>query len=90
MSSISKYKNGWLLLLFIMIGTVIGGLISEVTAGVSGLSWLSYGNTFGINSNGNPLVLDLGILVITFALQIKITVASIIGVIAAIVIYRFI
>ena len=82
MSSISKYKNGWLLLLFIMIGIVIGGLISEVTAGVSGLSWLSYGNTFGINSNGNPLVLDLGILVIT--------VASIIGVIAAIVIYRFI
>ena len=90
MSSISKYKNGWLLLLFIMIGIVIGGLISEVAAGVSGLSWLSYGNTFGINSNGNPLVLDLGILVITFALQIKITVASIIGVIAAIVIYRFI
>ena len=90
MSSISKYKNGWLVLLFIMIGIVIGGLISEVTAGVSGLSWLSYGNTFGINSNGNPLVLDLGILVITFALQIKITVASIIGVIAAIVIYRFI
>ena len=90
MSSISKYKNGWLLLLFIMIGIVIGGLISEVTAGVSGLSWLSYGNTFGINSNGNPLVLDLGILVITFALQIKITVASIIGVIAAIVIFRFI
>ena len=90
MSSISKYKNGWLLLLFIMIGIVIGGLISEVTAGVSGLSWLSYGNTFSINSNGNPLVLDLGILVITFALQIKITVASIIGVIAAIVIYRFI
>ena len=90
MSSISKYKNGWLLLLFIMIGIVIGGLISEVTAGVSGLSWLSYGNTFGFNSNGNPLVLDLGILVITFALQIKITVASIIGVIAAIVIYRFI
>ena len=90
MSSISKYKNGWLLLLFIMIGIVIGGLLSEVTAGVSGLSWLSYGNTFGINSNGNPLVLDLGILVITFALQIKITVASIIGVIAAIVIYRFI
>ena len=36
MSSISKYKNGWLLLLFIMIGIVIGGLISEGTAGVSG------------------------------------------------------
>jgi hypothetical protein len=90
MSNISKYKNGWLLLLFILIGIVIGGLISELTSNVAGLSWLSYGNTFGINNSGNPLVLDLGIFVITFALQIKITVASIIGVIAAIVIYKFI
>lgn len=89
MSNISKYKNGWLLLLFIMIGVVVGGLISELTAGVSGLNWLSYGDTFGISS-GNPLVLDLGILVITFALQIKITIASIIGVVLAIVVYKFI
>ena len=42
MSSISKYKNGWLLLLFIMIGIVIGGLISEVTAGVSGSGNIGY------------------------------------------------
>ena len=90
MSNISRYKNGWLLLLFILIGIVIGGLISELTSNVARLSWLSYGNTFGINNSGNPLVLDLGIFVITFALQIKITVASIIGVIAAIVIYKFI
>ncbi len=90
MSNISKYKNGWLLLLFILIGIVFGGLISEMTAKVPGLSWLSYGNTFGINNAGNALVLDLGILVVTFALQIKITIASIIGVILAVVIYKFI
>lgn len=87
MSNISKYKNGWLLLLFILIGIVLGGLIAELTAGVHALSWLSYGQSFGLDS---PLVLDLGVLVLTFALQIKITVASIIGVILAIVIYRFI
>lgn len=90
MSNISKYKNGWLLLLFILIGIVLGGLISELTVNIPALSWLSYGNTFGISNAGNALVLDLGILVITFALQIKITIASIIGVIAAIVIYRFV
>ena len=70
-----------------MIGIVLGGLIAESTAGIESLSWLSYGNTFGLDS---PLVINLGVLVITFALQIKITIASIIGVIAAIVIYRFI
>lgn len=86
MSNISKYKNGWLLLLFIMIGIVLGGLIAESTAGISSLSWLSYGNTFGLDS---PLILNLGVLVITFALQIKITIASIIGVILAIIIYKF-
>lgn len=90
MSNISKYKNGWMLLLFVLIGIVLGGLIAELTAGISGLSWLSYGNTFGINNQGNALVLDLGILVVTFALQIKITIASIIGVILAIVAYKFI
>lgn len=87
MSNISKYKNGWMLFLFIMIGIVIGGLISEATSNISGLNWLSYGKTFGLDS---PLVLNLGVLVITFALQIKLTIASIIGVIAAIIIYRFI
>ena len=73
--------------MFILIGIVFVGLIADLTAGVHTLSWLSYGQSFGLNS---PLVLDLGVLVLTFALQIKITIASIIGVILAIIIYRFI
>lgn len=87
MSNISRYKNGWLLLLFILIGIVLGGLIGDVTAGIPSLDWLGYGNSFGLSS---PLVLDLGVMVVTFALQIKITIASIIGVILAIIIYRLI
>ncbi len=90
MSSLSRYKNGWMLLLFILIGVVVGSLISDLTSGVPALSWLSYGRTFGINNSGNPLILDLGILVITFALQIRLTIASILGVIIAIIVYRFV
>ena len=67
--------------------TLFRSLIAELTASVHALSWLSYGQSFGLD---NPLVLNLGVLVITFALQIKITIASIIGVILAIIIYRFI
>ncbi|MBQ2022530.1 MAG: DUF4321 domain-containing protein, partial [Lachnospiraceae bacterium] len=47
--------------------------------------WLNYGEAFGLN---NPLVLNFGILVITFGLTIRITMASIIGVIIAILVYR--
>ena len=47
--------------------------------------WLGYGQSFGMDS---PLVLNLGVLVITFGLSIHITMASIIGVVIAIIIYR--
>ena len=80
-------KNNWALFLLILTGIVLGGFIGNLAVGVPWLSWLSYGQTFGLTS---PLILDLGILVLTFGLTIKITIASIIGVLLAILIYRLI
>ncbi len=80
-----RSKNGWVLLVMLLSGIVLGGFIGMLTSGVSGLSWLNYGQSFGLE---NPIVLDLGILILTFGLSIQITIASIIGVIAAIIIYR--
>ena len=74
------------LLLLLLSGIVLGGFIGEMTAKVPGLSWLNFGESFGLN---DPLILNLGILVITFGLSIRITMASIIGVIIAILIYHF-
>ena len=82
-----RSKNSWTLLLLLLSGIVLGGFIGEMVAGVSGFSWLNYGESFGLNT---PLVLNFGILVITFGLTIRITMASIIGVILAILVYRFI
>jgi hypothetical protein len=79
-------KNSWVLLIFVLVGLVLGGFLGMLTQNISGLSWLNYGQTFGLDS---PIVLNLGILVITFGLNIKITICSIIGMIIAIVIYRF-
>jgi hypothetical protein len=79
-------KNSWVLLIFVLVGLVLGGFLGMLTQNISGLSWLNYGQTFGLDS---PIVLNLGILVITFVLNIKITICSIIGMIIAIVIYRF-
>ena len=79
-------KNTWALFLMVLTGIVLGGFIGMLAVGVPALSWLSYGQTFGLSS---PIVLDLGILVLTFALNIRITVAGIIGVLISIIIYRF-
>lgn len=80
-------KNNWALFLLLLAGIMLGGFIGNLTAGIPGLSWLNYGQSFGLTS---PIVLDLGVLVITFALTINITIASIIGVLIAIIIYRLI
>ncbi|MDD6482632.1 MAG: DUF4321 domain-containing protein [Lachnospiraceae bacterium] len=80
-------KNYWTLLILILAGVVLGGFIGQLTADIPALSWLNYGRTFGLSS---PLVLDLGILVLTFGLTIKITIAGIIGIVLAIIIYRLI
>lgn len=80
-----KNKNFWILLLLLLAGIVLGGFFGNMAAGVPWLSWLNFGQSFGLDS---PLVLNLGILVITFGLSIKITMASIIGVAIALIIYR--
>ncbi len=79
------YKSGWTCTLLVMAGIVLGGLIGTLCSGVPALSWLNYGQSFGL---ANPLVLDLGILVLTFGFTLKITVAGIIGILIAILIYR--
>lgn len=76
-------KNTWTCFLLILAGIVLGGFIGSLFPD----SWLNFGQTFGLSS---PLVLDLGILSVTFGLTIKITIAGIIGIITGIIVYRFI
>ena len=78
-------KNNWALVLLILVGVVLGGLIGRFCSGIPALSWLGYGQSFGFV---NPIVLDLGILVLTFGLTVDITVAGILGIVIAIIIYR--
>ena len=81
----TKEKNVWILLLFILSGLVIGGLLGEFAKDISFLSWLSYGQSFGLS---NPIELDLGVVKITFGLMVNIKIASIVGLLIAIFVYR--
>ena len=80
-------KNFWILLIMLLAGSVLGGFMGQLANGISWLSWLNFGQSFGLDS---PLVINFGILVITLGLTIKITMASIIGIAIALIIYRMI
>lgn len=76
-----KGKNCWTCLILILAGIVIGGFLGSLLP----FQFLNFGQTFGLSS---PIVLDLGVLVLTFGLTIKITVASILGIVIALVVYK--
>lgn len=76
-------RVNWLLIVLILVGFVIGRFIGTYFEG----SFLNYGQAFGLN---NPIELDLGFIIFTFGLKIQITIASVIGVIISLVVYRFI
>ena len=80
-----KEKNSSILIIFVLCGLVIGGLIGELTKGVSWLNWLAYGQSFGLS---NPVTLDLGVMQLTLGLMFKINIAGVIGIIVAIFLYR--
>jgi len=81
----TREKSTWIVLLFICAGLVIGGLLGEVASQVDWLSWLAYGQTFGIE---NPFVLNLNVLSLTFAFALHINIASIIGLTISIFLYK--
>ena len=81
----TRDKNIWILILFILSGLVIGGLLGELASKVDFLWWLGYGESFGLTS---PLELDLKIIKVTFGLVFKINIASIVGMIIAVFIYK--
>lgn len=57
----------------------------ELASGIDFLWWLGYGESFGLTE---PIVLDLSIITLTFGIQMKINIASIIGMAIALFIYR--
>lgn len=76
-------KVNWVFVILVLIGFMIGRFIGTFFEG----TFLNYGQTFGLSS---PIELDLGFIIFTFGLKIQITIASVIGVILALIVYKFV
>lgn len=89
-SSRSIGKNHWALFLLILLGIVAGSFLGYLTREITFLKWLDKGLYFSIGDSDTTSVvtLDLGALVISFGIKLKITMGSVIGAIASVFIYR--
>ncbi len=76
-------RVNWVFVIIVLIGFVIGGFIGNIFED----SFINYSNTFGLD---NPIVLNLGFIILTFGLKIQISIASVLGVIIALLVYKFI
>ncbi len=77
----------WLNVFLVCIGVVIGAMVSEMTAGIPLLSWLSYGLSFGTAA---PFVLDLNVVQLTFGINLHLTVSTVIFVALSLVLGKLI
>lgn len=80
-------KSFWLNLFLVVVGIVVGSMVSDMTAGIPALSWLSYGLNFGTKS---PVVLDLNAITLTFGITLNITISTAICVALSLILGRYI
>lgn len=78
-------KNGWVLLVFILAGLVVGGFLADIFSKVPYMAWLNYGSEIGLKT---PVTLDLALLKVQLGFTINFTIGGIIGMIAAIFIFK--
>ncbi len=81
-----KNKSNIVFLLVLISGLIIGSFLGTLASNApQWLSWLNYGKTIGLTS---PFVLDLDFLYFQFGFHINFTIAGIIGMLIAGIIYR--
>ncbi len=80
-----KDKKFWLFLILLFSGIILGSLVGDIAKNIPYLEWLGYGKSFGLTE---PLCLDIYVLKLSFSIMFELNIASIIGILGAIFIYR--
>ena len=85
-------KNVWVFVLILLAGVILGGFVGELMSSLadavdflSFLKVLNYNEHFGLSQ---PFTLDLGVISLSFGFIIRFSIWGLIGMAAAILIYR--
>lgn len=68
-----------IVIIFCVLGMVVGLAVGEALVSTPYLSWLNYGGEIGIRE---PVVIDLAFLQFTVGFWIKVTIAGVIGMVS--------
>ncbi|KXG77068.1 DUF4321 domain-containing protein [Thermotalea metallivorans] len=77
----TRTRNPWLLFVLLATGVVIGGVLGEIFR--DSIKILSYGKSIGFQ----PFTLDLSVIKLTLGFILHLNLASVIGIILAILIF---
>ena len=75
-------KNNLLLLFFVLVGAVLGGIIGEVFGSYVG--FLNYGESIGFK----PVTVNLSIIQLTLGFSMRLTLSGIIGLLLGILLFK--
>ena len=78
-------KNKWALFILMLAGLVGFGFIGMYLSEFKYTGWLNLGASFGVDP---PFVLNLGLIALSFGVNVRFTIAGILGVITAVVLYK--
>lgn len=79
-----KGKRGWLLVFFLVLGSFLGSLLGQALGGIA--PWLNLSSqSYGIHP---PLVLSLDMFTLTFGFSLRLTVAGVLGLIIAFILFK--
>lgn len=80
-----RNKKGWLLVFFLILGSFFGSLLGRALGGVA--PWLNISSqAYGISP---PLVFNLDMFVLTLGFTFRLTVAGVIGLILAFLLFKW-
>ena len=80
-------KKTFLFLFYLLAGILTGSLLANLCRAITALSWMGYANTIGFAA-GTPAVLDLIIVIFTFGFAMSVSIAQIITISIAMVLYN--
>ena len=78
-------KNKWALFIMVLAGIVAGGYLGMFLGDLPYMGWMNLGASFGVDP---PVAFNFGLIAVSFGLNVKFTIAGIIGMIISIIIYK--
>ena len=80
-----KNNPFWILLLCMLSGLTVGYFIGQICDGISILRWMNYEGTFGLDT---PVQVDLGVIWFSFQIKFNVTLASVMGLLLGVFVYK--